>query len=90
MLLNENFRQFLLQSEIFHDDHRGLNNSWLRAVYRCLYNVRFQGNRTFWLLSWSQPSNQRHLLMKNVIEPPDENINILFSGASCRTEVIIT
>ena len=32
MLLNENFRQCLLQSEIFHDDHRGLNNSWLHVA----------------------------------------------------------
>ena len=32
MLLNENFGRCLLQSEIFHDDHRGLNNSWLHVA----------------------------------------------------------
>ena len=32
MLLNENFRRCLLQSEIFHNDHRGLNNSWLHVA----------------------------------------------------------
>ena len=32
MLLDGNFRQCLLQSEIVHDDHRGLNNSWLHVA----------------------------------------------------------
>ena len=32
MLLDGNFRRCLLQSEIVHDDHRGLNNSWLHVA----------------------------------------------------------
>ena len=42
MLLNQNFRQCLLQSEIFHDDHRGLNNSWLNVAKCNLSKVNLE------------------------------------------------